>query len=91
MDIKNTLEVFDTLDALAKAVLDAKADGKVNYLDAPKLGPVVSAALKAVDGSELVVPELKELDEKEIATIVVRANAAIKALVVALGTAPAKK
>lgn len=91
MDIHNTLEVFDMMDALAKAMKASKADGHVGWLDAPKFAALLPAARAALDKSEDIVPELAELSQGEAQIVLDRLMKAATALMDAVLTAPAKK
>lgn len=62
---KETEEVIDFVDAAADAILKAAGDGKLNWLDLPKILPVVSKASPALKDIKQVWPELKDLDSTE--------------------------
>lgn len=91
MDIKNTLEVIDTIDATAKAIKSAKADGNVNWLDTPKFAAVLPTALAAVRDSEQIKLELQDLDAKEAQEVVDRLFKAATGLLDAVTSGAAKK
>ena len=83
-DLKETLEVLEAVDALANAIVAAKADGKVDWKDIPKLAHVLSAGKKALDGSSNIKIELADLDENEITEIIDKAFTSISLLVDAI-------
>lgn len=56
---KETQDVIQLIKVLAKAMSDAKSDGKINILDMPKLAPVLIALKAAVDGSDKIAGEIK--------------------------------
>lgn len=91
MDIHNTLEVVDVMDALAADVKAAKADGVLNIWDSPKFANLITKGRKALDDSAQIVLELKDLDDTEIQTLVGRLMAAASSLLDALISPPAVK
>jgi len=90
-DIKNILEVFDMLDALAHAIKLAKADGKVNWLDIPKFARVLPSARTALQNSELIIPELVDLNEDEAKIVLDRLIKASTDIMNAVLIPPVKK
>jgi hypothetical protein len=64
--IKNSREMLELVAVLAEALKEAKADGKINVFDLPKLAPVIPALRSAVEKSELIPAELKDLDKDEL-------------------------
>ena len=80
---KETGEVIALIKVLAKAVSDAKADGKINILDMPKLAPVLIALKAAVDGSDKIAGEIKAAsgDIETLTTLLTEALGAMLALV----------
>lgn len=91
MDIHNTLEVVDTMDATAAAIKAAKADGNVNWMDTPKFVAVIPLARKALQDSEQIKLELQDVDSKEAQILFDRLFKAATALMDAVLTAPTKK
>ena len=71
------------IKVLAKAMSDAKADGKINILDMPKLAPVLIALKAAVDGSDKIAGEIKAAsgDIETLTTLLTDALSAMLALV----------
>jgi hypothetical protein len=90
-NIKNTIEVFDALDALAKALAESKRDGEINIWDAPKFAPALVAGRKAIADADQIKVELAELDEQEIQLIMQRCMASLTALASAILTKPEVK
>lgn len=82
--IQQSLEIFDLGDSVAKAVIESKSDGDIDWMDIPKFAPVVSAAKRAADGSDQIPVELKDLSPEEIEQLVVRAHKTVANLVAAL-------
>lgn len=70
LGIKETLEVIDLGLLIGGAVTTAlKDDGKITFSDVPAFGPALFAVAPALDNVQAVVPELKDLDDKELAEI----------------------
>ena len=80
---KETQDVIALIRVLAKAMSDAKADGKINILDMPKLAPVLIALKAAVDGSDKIAGEIKAAsgDIETLTTLLTEALGAMLALV----------
>jgi hypothetical protein len=80
---KETQDVIQLIKVLAKAMSDAKADGKINILDMPKLAPVLIALKAAVDGSDKIAGEIKAAsgDIETLTTLLTEALGAMLALV----------
>jgi hypothetical protein len=80
---KETQDVIALIRVLAKAMSDAKADGKINILDMPKLAPVLIALKAAVDGSDKIAGEIKAAqgDLEALTTLLTDALGAMLALV----------
>ena len=90
-NIQNTIEVFDALDALAKALAESKRDGEINFWDAPKFASALVAGRKALADADQIKTELAELDEQEIQVIIQRGMASVTALASAILTKPEVK
>ena len=76
------------IDQAADSITDAAADGKLNWLDLPKIFPVVSKASPALKNVKQVWPELKDLDEAEAAKLTARFSVTVTkwaAAIAALG------
>lgn len=69
MDIKACKSVLSLVLISIDAVEKAKADGKINLLDLPKLAPVIGALKDAIGAAKLVPEELKDLDATEISEL----------------------
>jgi hypothetical protein len=82
--IKESLELVDLILSMADAIKQAKKDGVVNWFDLPKFAPVVIAAKKAIDGSEWIDEELKDLSAEEAQLIATAALSAGQALMEAI-------
>jgi len=76
---KETREVIQLVNVLAKAMKDAKADGKINVLDAPKLVPVLVALKAAVDGSDKIKGEIAKAGD-DLATMSALLSEAVDAM-----------
>lgn len=83
-DIKETLELFDLGDSLAKALKESKADGQIDWKDLPKWAPVLLAAKKAAEGGPAIAVECKDLDAEEVQKLLSRALDTVTALVAAV-------
>lgn len=59
--VRELKEVLDFGFSLQSAIADAKADGKVNWLDMPKAIPVIGKAAKAINGTVDAVKDYKNL------------------------------
>jgi hypothetical protein len=64
-DIKESLELVALVGSLADCLIEAKRDGVVSWFDLPKFAPVVGAAKRALDGSDFIDDELKDLSAEE--------------------------
>ncbi len=84
MDIKETLECFDAVDAAAVAVVAACEDGKLNLFDVPKLLAPMRAAQAALKDKEFIKEELRDADEEEVASLVTRALRTTEKVVAAI-------
>ncbi len=82
--IKETLEVVALVDKSADMIIAAKADGSIDWKDLAKLGPVIAALKAAVDGGNLLVVELKDLDAAETEALFAATTAAVTKLVGAI-------
>lgn len=56
---KETQDVIQLVRVLASAMSAAKADGKIDIFDVPKVAPVILALKAAVDGSDKIKGEIK--------------------------------
>lgn len=82
--IKESMELIELILSCADAITNAKRDGVINWFDLPKFAPVVMAAKKAVDGSDKIDDELKDLNAEEAQLIASAALFAGQALVKAV-------
>lgn len=71
--IQNTLEVVAFGVALAKAIDEAKKDGKIGLEDIGQLFPVAPLVVPMVDGIGQIPKELGDLDEVEIEALMAEA------------------
>lgn len=67
--IVETLEVLQLLKIMAECYVEAKKDGKLNWMDVPKFQPVMAAMGKAIDGADRIESELKDIDLPELFNI----------------------
>ena len=63
MALKETQEFLELLDVLGTAIEEIKADGKLDWRDAPKILPVLGALRTAVMGADKIIGELREISE----------------------------
>lgn len=63
--MKETLEIFDAVDAAIAAYEDAMKDGEINLWDLPKLARVVGPIREAVKDIKLVKIEIADADMVE--------------------------
>lgn len=82
--VKESLELVDLILAMAEAIKQAKKDGVVNWFDLPKFAQVVIAAKKAVEGSDWIDEELKDLSVEEAQLVAAAALSAGQALMEAI-------
>lgn len=66
LGIKETSEFFDLADETIKAIQNAKADGKVNFLDLPSFIGVPIKMVTAFQGIEKIDDELADLTPEEV-------------------------
>jgi len=88
MDIKNTLELVSVLRVLGECLKKAREDGEMNIWDIPKFAPMISAGRKALEDSEQVKLEIKDLDEEETQQILEALLQAVMALSGAILSTP---
>ena len=69
MNVKETMDLLNVLECLARCYSEAKADGSVNWFDLPKFRPLLHAMATAFDGLELVESEVRDLDMAELLAI----------------------
>ena len=78
---KETEELIALIQAAADAIKAAKADGEINWRDIPKVGGVLVALKKAVQGNDKVPDELKNLTREEMEMLLTKSMAAIIAMI----------
>lgn len=83
MDVKESNEMLDLAEGLVKVLLDAKADGTINWLDMPKFAPLLPLANRALSGSEKIVDEFLDLDGEEATAL---AERAMNIIILLIGT-----
>lgn len=81
---KETGEVITMLDDLANAIVAAKADGHVDWMDLPKFAPVVLDARAAVEGGDLIPAEIKSMTGEQAQALAEKAIMAAMKLVAAI-------
>ncbi len=64
-DIKESLELIGLISTIGDCLIEANKDGTINWMDLPKFAPIIAVAKKAIDGSEFVDDELKDLTAEE--------------------------
>lgn len=64
-DIKESLELLGLISTIAECLAEAKKDGVINWMDLPKFAPIIVAAKKAIEGSEFIDDEIKDLSAEE--------------------------
>lgn len=67
---KETKEVLELFFSLAKAVSTSLSDGTVGVFDLAHFFKVIGYIAPAFNDSELIIKELKDLDEKEKAELI---------------------
>ena len=63
--IQDLEELLDFGYTAYQAIADANSDGKINWLDLPKLMPVFVKAGAAIDGIKNIPKQLLDLDDQE--------------------------
>lgn len=66
MNIKESMEGFNSVEVGVDKITEAAVDGKINWLDSVKIIPVVVSLKTAIEGSTLIPAELADLDSNEI-------------------------
>jgi len=64
--MKETLDILVLVRAIADAIDKAKADGKLDWFDIPKIADLREAASQALRGSQNIPAELLDLDGDEV-------------------------
>ena len=82
--IKETMELLTLLEVTAEVYSAAKADGSIDYKDLVKLGPEITALKNAVQDSNLILAELKDLDKDELSSLCPALIGAVLGLVKAI-------
>lgn len=72
MELKDVLEVYDAADSTADALVKMCDDGKINLFDLRHAMAPIKAMVKAVQGADQVVAELRDLDVSEIDKLIDR-------------------
>tara|TARA_R110000868_G_scaffold260795_1_gene518905 strand:- start:1108 stop:1380 length:273 start_codon:yes stop_codon:yes gene_type:complete len=84
MKIKESIELIDLIIVLSTAIREANRDGVVNWMDIPKFAPVIIAAKKAIEGSDKIEDEIRDLSAEDSRTLAVAALTAGQALIYAI-------
>lgn len=82
--IKETQEVIAFVKILSETIEDAKAGGSIDIFDIVKAIRLISPLTAAVNDSDKIDDELKDLDRDEIQQLLASMQEAITALVRAL-------
>lgn len=81
---KEAGEVITMLEDLAGAIVAAKADGHVDWMDLPKFAPVVMSARAAVEGGDKIPAEIKSMTGPQAMALAEQAISAAMKLVAAV-------
>lgn len=73
MAMKETIDLFELVDALANAKIAAMKDGVVDWRDTPKVAPVVVALIAAFKGSEEIKAELQNMTKEDMEAVISKA------------------
>jgi len=73
MALKETMDLFQLVDTIATAKINAMRDGTVDWRDTPKLAPVVGAMISAFKGSDKIKGELEHMTKEEVEQLVAKA------------------
>lgn len=69
MDMKNTLELIELGRVAGVTVSEVLEDGKVGITDLPKLVKLIAPLKNAIEGLNLLVDEVKDIDAEEAKTV----------------------
>jgi len=81
--IKETMEVLDALDLIGKTVVKALEDGKITTGDLVHLADLarnLDKLMTGIKGADDAIKELKDLDQAELLTVVVRVFGIVKGI-----------
>lgn len=73
MAMKETMDLFDFVQALAKAKIEAMRDDKIDWRDSPKMVPVIAAAFAAFKGSEKIKGEWESPSKEDMEAFAAKA------------------
>ena len=79
-ECKDVLDVIDLIEVVAANYEAAKADGNVNLFDLPKFADVIPALNKAIEGSDKIAQQIKEMDEEDVKVVTDRLVKALLAV-----------
>jgi hypothetical protein len=79
--IKETMELIDLVQTSVDVYKSANADGKLNYADFTKLGPMFPALKSGLGDAKEIPAELKDLDKEEMAIVLAALTKALTSLV----------
>lgn len=77
--VQNVVEIIQFGAAVAKAIKEAKADGKIDLKDVGLLFPVAPLVVPMIDGIGQVPKELGDLDDSELAVLLAEVGKALGA------------
>lgn len=83
LGLKETNELLDALDLISKTVVKALADGKVGVDDLVHLADLarnLDVLMAGINDADDAIRELKDLDEAELLTVVVRIFGIVKGI-----------
>jgi hypothetical protein len=67
--IDNTKKVMELVKQIGLSLKDVTADGKVGWEDLPKMIPILAKLRPAIEGAQLMGPELGKMTDAEITEI----------------------
>lgn len=82
--LKEATDLLVLGEDLAKAIVAAKADGHVDWMDAPKFAGLIPDARAAIDGGNMVPGEFSTATREELVAYAERAFAMGVSLVAAV-------
>lgn len=83
--IEETEQVIAFIKKFAEVLMDAKADGSIDILDAMKGLSLISPLTSAVSGAYLIPVEMKDLTGEEAEKLIKELQEAVLAIITAIG------
>lgn len=71
--MKEATELLQLGEALASALVEAKKDGDIDWMDLPKFAPVIGKAKAAIEGGDKIDDEFKAASAEQLAAFSQRA------------------